>query len=339
MKAGIIMPKKKKKFLIVIVCILLVIAAAAGTGALYLNHSLNKVKRSPLPTDKKSLGISSDTEEKYKSVEDKITNIAFFGVDRRNKSESGRSDSIIIITIDSQHNKIKMTSIMRDTYVNIEGHGKDKITNAYDFGGAALAVKTLNQNFNLNIKDYVTVDFFSLWKIIDKLGGVQINVQPDEIQYMNGYLKELTKLNNLTYVPQTKTGLQTLDGLHALAYSRIRYTTGGDFVRTERQRTVLMQLLNKIKGGGTLKLASNINDLLPYVETSMSNMDILSAGTKVMKLGVSNIEQERFPIDGYCSGLFVGNIWYLNVDLDVTGKQIDDYIFNDIKTTPKKPLF
>lgn len=228
---------------------------------------------------------------------------------------------------------------MRDTYVHIDGHGKDKITYAYEYGGAALAVKTLNENFNLNIEDYVTVDFFDLQKIIDKLGGVQIDVQPDEIQYMNGYLKELTKLDNIQYVPQTKTGPQVLDGLHAVAYSRIRYTTGGDFVRTERQRTVLMQLLNKVKGGGSLKLASNINDLLPYVETSMTNMEILNMGTDVMKLGVNNIEQERFPIDGYCSGLYVNNVWYLNIDTDVTSKQIDDYIFDDIKPTPKKPLF
>lgn len=90
-----------------------------------------------------------------------------------------------------------MTSVMRDTYVHIDGHGKDKITYAYEYGGAALAVKTLNENFNLNIEDYVTVDFFDLQKIIDKLGGVQIDVQPDEIQYMNGYLKELTKLDNI----------------------------------------------------------------------------------------------------------------------------------------------
>lgn len=333
------MPKKKKKFLIVIICILLVLAAAAGAVALYVNHTLGKVKRGSLPTDKKSLGISSDTEEKYKSVENKITNIAFFGVDRRNKSDSGSSDSIIILTIDTKHNKVKMTSVMRDTYVHIDGHGKDKITYAYEYGGAALAVKTLNENFNLNIEDYVTVDFFDLQKIIDKLGGVQIDVQPDEIQYMNGYLKELTKLDNIQYVPQTKTGPQVLDGLHAVAYSRIRYTTGGDFVRTERQRTVLMQLLNKVKGGGSLKLASNINDLLPYVETSMTNMEILNMGTDVMKLGVNNIEQERFPIDGYCSGLYVNNVWYLNIDTDVTSKQIDDYIFDDIKPTPKKPLF
>lgn len=333
------MPKKKKKFLIVIICILLVLAAAAGAVALYVNHTLGKVKRGSLPADKKSLGISSDTEEKYKSIENKITNIAFFGVDRRNKSDSGSSDSIIILTIDTKHNKVKMTSVMRDTYVHIDGHGKDKITYAYEYGGAALAVKTLNENFKLNIEDYVTVDFFDLQKIIDKLGGVQIDVQPDEIQYMNGYLKELTKLDNIQYVPQTKAGPQVLDGLHAVAYSRIRYTTGGDFVRTERQRTVLMQLLNKVKGGGSLKLASNINDLLPYVETSMTNMKILNMGTDVMKLGVNNIEQERFPIDGYCSGLYVNNVWYLNIDTDVTSKQIDDYIFDDIKPAPKKPLF
>ncbi|MDZ7548740.1 LCP family protein, partial [Clostridium perfringens] len=136
----------------------------------------------------------------------------------------GRSDSIMILTLDSVHNKLKLTSIMRDSYVNIPGRGLDKINHAYAFGGPELAVRTLNENFDLNIKEFMAVDFTSLPTIIDKLGGVTINIIPEEISHIPGI---------------TSAGNQVLNGKQALAYSRIRYASGGDYKRTERQRTVV----------------------------------------------------------------------------------------------------
>ena len=118
-------------------------------------------------------------------MSNEIINIAFFGVDRRAVNEASRSDSIMILSIDEMHKKIKMSSIMRDTYVEIKNHGQTKINHAYAYGGPQLAIRTLNENFNLDIRDYVTVDFFNFEKIIDAIGGVTIDVKQDEISLIN----------------------------------------------------------------------------------------------------------------------------------------------------------
>lgn len=159
-----------------------------------------------------------------------------------NSDINSRSDTIMILSIDKQHDKLKLTSIMRDTYISVDGHGMTKITHAYAYGGPQLAVKTINQNFNMNIKDYVTVDFFGLEKIIDSIGGVQINVEKAEVPVMNSYITETSRIEKTVPTFVQSSGLQTLNGSQAVAYSRIRYVGNADYKRTQRQRTVLEQL-------------------------------------------------------------------------------------------------
>ena len=118
----------------------------------------------------------------------KITNIALFGLDARENEDVGRSDALMILTIDQRHGKLKITSILRDSEVNIDGYGSDKITHAYAYGGPELAIKTLNQNYNLDIEDYVTVNFIQMAEIVDAFGGVEINVTDDEMTEINNNL-------------------------------------------------------------------------------------------------------------------------------------------------------
>jgi len=256
-------------------------------------------------------------------------------VDRRYKNEPSRSDSIMILTIDELHKKIKMSSIMRDTYVDIKDHGKTKINHSYAYGGPQLAIRTLNENFNLDIKNFVTVDFFNLEKIIDALGGVSINVRADEISLINGYMGEVANLEKQTFKAVTKTGIQNLDGKQAVAYSRIRYTAGGDFVRTERQRTVLSALLVKVQGVGKLEFPSIVAELLPDTETSMTSMDIIKLGTAIFTNDIKTLDQERFPLDGYSTGKMMGGVWYLVPDIKATTNQIHKYIYEDKKPVAK----
>lgn len=237
---------------------------------------LNKVKKVEIPKNNSELNISDNATKQ----DDRIINAA-------------KQD-------DKKHKKVKISSVMRDSYVNVDGYGMTKVNHAYAYGGPILAIKTLNKNFDLNIKDYVTVDFFGFEKIIDSVGGVDINITPEELKYINASIP--TVINE---------GLQKFNGRQAVAYTRIRYTAGGDFERTQRQRTVLVAVLNKIKEASSTKIVNVALQFLPYTETSMSNTEILKSLASISTLDINNIDQERFPLDGYCDGKMIDGIWYL----------------------------
>jgi LCP family protein required for cell wall assembly len=335
--------KKKRKKVIIISSIFVVLAVFASVIGGYTYYQLNKMKNSKISKSNNDLGINEDTQNRIEQEDpnNDVVNIALFGLDRREKNDASRSDALMIATIDKKHKKIKLTSIMRDTYVSVPGHGKTKITHAYAYGGPQLAIRTLNENFALNIKDYVTVDFFSLEKIINSLGGVTINVTKEEVPLINSYMAETASLEKTSISTITKSGTQNLNGMQAVAYTRIRYTSGGDFERTERQRRVLASLFDKVQQAGVTKYPSLVSTLLPYIETSISKIDILSLGTGVLTSGSRTLEQERFPIDGYCKGNTIDGVWYLvpAPDLKTTTDQIHQYIYDDVKPTPKAPLF
>lgn len=321
-------PAKNRKLIITLSIIGLLIVGLVGGAATYGLTMLNKMNKVDL--NEENLGINKDIDEKL-SKYDGITNIALFGVDAT-EGNTGRSDAIMIATIDKVHKKLKLTSIMRDSYVEIQGHGKDKINHAYAFGGHELALKTLNENFDLNIKDFATVNFSSLPKIIDAVGGIELDIRSDELQYINNYINELNTLNKTNASNITSAGTQHVDGTQALAYCRIRYTSGGDGERTERQRIVLSKLFEKFTKVSPTKYPSILNELMPMVTTNLSSSDILSFATTVASMGGSDLEQERFPKDNYSKGEMIKGVYYLTFDKDATVKQIHDYIFEDIKS-------
>lgn len=190
----------------------------------------------------------------------------------------------------------------------------DKINHAYAFGGPELAIQTINTNFGLNIEDFVSVNFSSLPKIIDLLGGVDINITAEEVPHIQGIDIE---------------GPHTLTGEQALSYSRIRYATGGDFVRTDRQRTVLNSLLSKFSQMPVTSYPELISTILPHVKTSMNTSDILSLATKSASLVDTGLKQDRYPHDEDAEGIMLDGIYYLSFDLDKVKKEMMDYIFDD----------
>lgn len=301
----------KKIALWVIGILLVIIIGVVASGYFYLNHLISKTIE--IKINKENIGVTDEVEEKLSQYSDSIVNIALFGIDS-NDNEDGRSDSIMIATIDNANKKLKLTSIMRDSYVDIEGHGNDKINHAYAFGGPELAINTLNRNFDLNIKDFISVNFSTLPKIIDKLGGVDIEITEEEVPHISGI---------------DSPGLHTLNGAQALQYSRIRYATGGDYRRTERQRTVLNSVFIKILQMNISTYPTLLNEILPMVETNLKSSDILELGSEVLKMGKSTLEQERFPRDEYCQGQIIDGIYYLVFDKAATVEQIHNYIFED----------
>ena len=298
---------KNSKIKYIILVLILVILGLIGVGTYYINSKINKVQK--VEINKENLSIN----EKKVKEENHIKNIALFGIDAT-KGKVGRSDAIMILTLDEEHKVMKLTSIMRDSYVDIPGHGDDKITHAYAFGGPELAMKTLNENFKVNVEDFMSVNFTSLPEIIDKLGGVKINIIPEEIHHIIGI---------------TSSGEQVLNGEQALAYSRIRYATGGDYKRTERQRVVLEAVFEKLKSTPTKEYPSLIDDFLPYIETNMSSMDMIKLATDAAQLVKGNLETARFPLDGYCDGKMINGVWYLVYDRQATLNQIQEYIYDN----------
>ena len=320
--------KKKKKSLgfKILMGLLFTLLAVLIIGGGYIIGILSNMEKTKLNTE--DLGIIEEEFDQYKNA-NKITNIALFGVDSVS-GEGGRSDSIMVATVDPVHKKLKITSIMRDSYVYIDGYGQDKINHSYAYGGPELAIKTINENFGLNIKNYATVDFSSLPVIIDLLGGIDIEITNEELEYINEYINHLNYIEGKSSSNIYSAGIQHLDGIQALAYSRIRYTAGGDYERTQRHRTVLNALFNKILSSPVTSYPALLNDLLPYVETSLSTTEILSLATEVASIG-KNLEQDRFPRDGYAEGANIDGIYYLTFDIETAKQQMREYIFNDIR--------
>lgn len=311
--------KKKRtnhvlKTIIVILLIILMMGIAAGGAFFYLFGNLNTVS---FTNDDEELGVKEEV------TVGGITNIALFGVDTRDTgADSGRSDAIIIMTIDQENNAIKLTSVLRDSKVSIDGHGENKINAAYAFGGAVLAIKTLNQNFDLDIKDYVTVNFSQLADIVDAVGGVTLTLSQEEVDYANGLLRQ----GGGTLI--TSAGEMNLNGAQAVAYSRIR-KLDSDSVRASRQQNVLTAVFEKIKTMSKSEYPSFIRQFLGTVETSLSYSDIL--GFSSIALSNFTMTQNTIPDATYETDLWGGidtdGVWYWKYDLDQAAARIHTIIY------------
>lgn len=318
--------KKMKTTNKILLTFLFIILAVVIIGGGYLFGTLNQLAKGSVNKDK--LNINKEELSEYGNSK-KITNIALFGVDSED-GEVGRSDSIMIVTLDPVHKKLKVTSIMRDSYVYIDGHGDDKINHSYSYGGPELAISTINQNFGLNVEDYATVNFSTLPILIDILGGVDINVTDEELPILNAFVNEINHLDGTSSPLLYGSGVNHLNGIQALAYSRIRYTGNGDYERTQRHRTILDALFNEISAVPITQYPNLLNEVLPYVETSLSSTDILGLGTKVLGIG-NNLEQDRFPRDGSSYPDMINDVSYIIFDRDQVKTEMRDYIFDDIK--------
>lgn len=322
--------KKSRNKKIIISCIAIFIVILS-VGLFYGNNLLSKMKRSNI--DENDLGIKEEVKEKLQTSEIKdIVNIAILGVDET-KTDVGRSDALMIATFDPVHKKLKITSIMRDTYAEIPDYGKDKINHAHAYGGPQLSIKTLNQNFGLNIEDYVKINFKELKKLVDAIGGIDMKLSDEEIVEVDKYIVRVSSKSNTPAktLVKNESGKVHMDGFQTLGYCRIRSTANGDFDRTERHRKIMTEMFNKISKAGTAELASMATKLLPYVETSLSNKEIINLAANVLNLGTKNIEQERFPRDEYTHNSKINEVFYLCYDEDYTEEQIHEYIFNDRK--------
>lgn len=225
----------KKILLVFVIALLLMITV----GVVYAADKLGKLEQTKLDTKKLSISDEIDLGDGY-------TNLALFGLDSRDGElgEGVRSDSIIIASLNNKTKEIKMVSLYRDTLLELEDGSLNKANSAYAFGGPEEAVAMINKNLDLNIEDYIAVNFNALVDVIDALGGMDVTLSDAEVVHMNNYCVETSEVTGKSYtkIEPEVAGTYHLNGVQATSYARIRYTAGGDFERTERQRFVLEQI-------------------------------------------------------------------------------------------------
>ena len=330
--AAPVKPKKRKlsAFKAVIAILLVLIVGVVGVGG-YLIWDIGTVLgNNSLNANEEQLGINTQDTLFTEGENGNIVNIALFGVDQRG-DEACRSDAIMILSVDKKHGKIKVASLLRDSLITIDGRGQDKLGHAYFYGGPELAIKTINQNFGLNIKEYVTVNFNELAQIVDAVGGVNINVKEKECYYLNKNLREQAKYDDFTakdYYIQTP-GKYHLNGQQALAYARIR-KSDSDFVRSDRQRTVLRQLFNEALSMSPLKYPDFAKEFLTICDTSLDMNDCLAlVGVMTMDPGFVDV---RLPLeeDLISGNYYVGKISYVYYDVESTAQKLREFIYNDV---------
>lgn len=317
-----------------------VIIGVVGIGS-YLFIKINQVERDDdfNNMDQWELGFQS-------VIDANIYNIALFGVDSRKVGNfDGNSDSIMILSINRTENTIRLVSVMRDSLVPYEKGGKTgytKITETHGYGGPALAVKTLNTVFGLDIAEYATVNFYGMSDIIDAVGGIDCDLTYDEVRAENPYginamIGEQCGYLNLDpsdyYV--MKTGVQHLNGLQAVAYGRIRHGknfsgANDDFGRTERQRYIMQQLLSKALSMDIASYPKFIDKMVPYVKTSLNNKELLSLA--YFLIGKPQMTTSRIPMDEYIinadyRGTGSSTVYY---NYEYAGKALRAFLYDGI---------
>ena len=324
--------KKKNKVILFAVEIIVLVALLIG---LLVYSKLNKVESGTGNIDKDEVNIELDSQT-AEALEG-FTNIALFGLDNRQTGnyDGGNSDTIMIASIDNDTKQVKLVSVYRDTFLNVKDDTYAKINSAYAYGGPKNAIAALNKNLNLDIVNYVAVDFGAVVEAIDLLDGIELTLTDQEVQIMNdNYIDEINKVTGHKSSKLSSGGTYTVDGVQALAYCRIRYTAGDDFKRTERQRTVLTKMIEKAQGSSISTVSSLIDSMLGDISTSFTGKELLALVSSVMDYKLADTHGWPFEL---CTGSY-GSKGSLVVatDLETNVKELHEYLFgekNDISNT------
>ena len=288
------MNKGLKIFLIILLVLVIMIVGLGVAGYTFVNGKIGKMQKENIDTT--AVGINEETKQELKGYR----NIALLGIDSRadDYGLGNRSDCMMIASINQETNEIKLISVYRDTYVYVMENGTkrlDKITHAYSYGGAQNTLKSLNEAMDLNITEFVTVNFDAVIAAVDSLGGVYIDIDNSEIKYVNDYIDATSESSGVKSSHITHSGRQKLDGVQAVSYTRVRYTTGGDYKRTERMRTVVEAMLSKAKTLNVGQLNSFADTILPKIRTNISTSEIWGLIPKLASFKVT--ESIGWPYD------------------------------------------
>lgn len=304
-------------------CIALMLAAAmllAGAGL-----------ADTVSDDEWNAAVEAEGEDlsQNRNLGDDWWNILLLGCDSYTKNEPQRTDSMIIVSVNLDEGKVKMTSLMRDTWITVPGSSHHrKLTELCAVGGPELTIRAINESFGMNISDYALISMAGIAEIIDLLGGVDIDVTEAERKALNKGLFDLSPLSGMEQLTESGENVH-LNGNQATAFARIR-KIDSDYVRTERQRTVLLAMADKIKSGASAgTIFAVVGTLMGYVETNLSFSEIMSVASMGLRMDLSTVEQFRVPADGtFESGTYSG-VWCIKPNFEKNEKLLKEFIYGE----------
>lgn len=326
--------KMWQRVLLIVACVLLCVVFGA---AVYVYAKWSMIDTQDIKAEDI---VINDEVKKNKEVDlgDGYKNVALFGVDSRdgNLGEGNRTDCIIVASLNNETKEIKMVSVYRDTLLDLSEGTYQKCNAAYSYGGPVLAINMLNMNLDLDIEDYVTVDFGAIADAIDLLGGVEIEVTEEELPYINQYIPETANSAGKSANYLSSAGLQKLDGTQATTYARIRSTAGGDFTRTERQRLVIEKMFEKAKTADLGTLNAIIDKVFPQVSTSFTLQEILMYATAYSEYTLTG--NMGFPEDNYTDMLSGLGSVVVPDDLVSNVTKLHEFLFGTTGYTPSSTV-
>lgn len=307
--------KKGKKALTLALCLLFLLGAGIFV---YASSLLSQINRDTTNADS-YIQQPSDAPQWDVMSDKKVTNILLLGTDRE-KDGLQRSDTMMLVSIDNKNKVIKLTSFLRDLYVEIPTVGKTRLNAAYSNGGPALAMQTIENNFRVNIDQFVTIDVDSFAEIIDKMGGIEVNISQPEADEMNRVMDA-----------QMSAGKNHMRGTLALYYSRIRMIDS-DFARTNRQRKVVGCMVDKLKTKNPIELSSLLHDYMGYVTTNLTDGEMLGLAANAIGLMNYPIETMHIPQGGMYQDRDISGAKVLVPDLEGNSKELREFLYGKDQT-------
>ena len=335
--------KKKPTWMKILFIVLAVIFAIALAGLIFVLYQLDRIKKiepvEKLAPESEYFETSESDGSGYESVdpnditwnnnetvdgEDDVINILLIGQDRRPGEVRARSDSMIIATINKSDKTVKLTSLMRDLYVQLPGYSDNRINAAYSFGGMELLDDTIKQNFDIDIDGNIEVDFSGFTSVIDAVGGVDMELSEAEIAVIN----KSASSDDGTKLPAV-AGTYHLNGSQALTYSRIRYVGNADFGRTERQRKVLLAAFDNVKKLNLTEMLALADAVLPLMATDMNRGNLVRLASDVFMMGIDTIETHNIPEDASYSAANIKGMDVLVPDINECRKVLQQIIYGE----------
>ena len=306
------------------------LVGVAGGAMIYIYNTLNSFNYDDF-SDSPDTNFSYNGEQQNTSAtkgeddlisDNMVLNVMLLGTDKQSVNDKGRSDTMLIVSLDMRHKKVKITSIMRDIWVKIPDHYTDRINTAYSLGGPKLAIETVERNFGIHIDRYASVDFDGFANIVDKLGGIDIELTASEVDYINKYSGDKHTLKG--------SGMKHLTGLQALHHARNRNSAGSDYDRTERQRNVIITIMNKMKTADLVQITGIISELAPMITTNFKSSEIAKLAANSLTYLNFEFLQFRLPTDDNVRNETIDQKMVLVInDMTKARKDIANFIYED----------
>jgi len=315
--------KKRKKSKFKRFCMFLLVFLALLAGGMY--YVVGKVYNKMEYEEIEALATAPMQEEG-------VVNILLIGNDSRSDGEDGRSDAMILLSVSKKTEKIYMTSLLRDMYVEIPGYKGNRLNAAYAYGGAELLMDTIEHNFDITVNRYVLVNFEAFANVVDAVGGIELELSSQEVEYVNAYLWEYNVLTNrpegTDYMDTSVSGLVHLNGAQALSYTRNRYL-GTDFGRTERQRKVLAQIIQKLPKAMVTNPKELINGLTTNLTTNLTQQECVQLCFWAVGALSYDMEQNSIPLEGTYTNATIRDMSVLEVDFETNKEFIRKNIYGE----------